>query len=383
MSAHTLQLAHLRPRAETHQTRAQMIFAAFVALLAAIVGTGLVLPTQAFADGEVTWTVRTGDNGFGAQRSSYSYSINPGNELSDSIVITNRGSESLELGIYAADGYTNEDGQLDLNEAGATPTGVGAWVHGEGDHLSIDPGSSVEYAFTVSVPDNATPGDYVGGILTSLTSSSDASQVNTDRRLGIKMALRVSGDLAPGIAVENAQPDWAGSMNPFAGGDATLSYTIRNTGNTVIAALHGTDVSGPFGIFSSEVQAEDDLPQLLPGETWDVTTVVHVAPMVWLTGTATVVPLALDAAGTTSQFDPVYAKAGTLAVPWMLLLLLAVVGALVWLGIRLSRASAVRRQEREDERVQEAVQQALNATPADASEQGESDPADPEPNPRG
>lgn len=170
-------------------------------------------------------------------------------------------------------------------------------------------------------------------------------------------------------------------MNPFAGGDATLSYTIRNTGNTVIAALHGTDVSGPFGIFSSEVQAEDDLPQLLPGETWDVTTVVHVAPMVWLTGTATVVPLALDAAGTTSQFDPVYAKAGTLAVPWMLLLLLAVVGALVWLGIRLSRASAVRRQEREDERVQEAVQQALNATPADASEQGESDPADPEPNP--
>lgn len=58
-----------------------MIFAAFVALLAAIVGTGLVLPTQAFADGEVTWTVRTGDNGFGAQRSSYSYSINPGNEL--------------------------------------------------------------------------------------------------------------------------------------------------------------------------------------------------------------------------------------------------------------------------------------------------------------
>ena len=382
MSAQTRHLVHIRPHLETRRSAARSIVAALAAVLAAIVGAGLVLPTQAFADGEVTWTVRTGDNGFGAQRNSFSYSINPGNELSDSIVITNRGTEPLDLGIYAADGFTNEDGQLDLNEAGATPTGIGAWVHGESDQLHIDPGTSVDYPFTVSVPDNATPGDYVGGVLTSLTSSADTSQFDTDRRLGIKIALRVSGDLEPSIAVENTQLNWSGSLNPFAGGDATLSYTIRNTGNTVIAALHGTDVSGPFGLFSSEVEAEDDLPQLLPGETWDVATVVHVAPLVWLTGTATVVPLALDAAGTTSQFDPVYAKAGTLAISWMLLLTLAVVGALGWLGIRLRRESAARRQEREDARVQEAVQQALNTNTAGASENGQSDPANPEPNPR-
>lgn len=382
MSAHTRHLVHIRPHLQTHRSPAHAIVAALVAVLAAVVGIGLAIPTQAFADGEVTWTVRTGDNGFGAQRNSFSYSINPGNELSDSIVITNRGTEPLDLGIYAADGFTNEDGQLDLNDAGATPTGIGAWVHGESDQLHIDPGTSVDYPFTVSVPDNATPGDYVGGVLTSLTSSADTSQFDTDRRLGIKIALRVSGDLNPSIAVENTQLNWSGSLNPFAGGDATLSYTIRNTGNTVIAALHGTDVSGPFGLFSSEVEAEDDLPQLLPGETWDVATVVHVAPLVWLSGTATVVPLALDAAGTTSQFDPVYAKAGTLAISWMLLLTLAVVGALVWLGIRLRRESAARRQEREDARVQEAVQQALNTNAADASKNGQSDPANPEPNPR-
>lgn len=382
MSAQTRHLVHIRPHLQTHRSPAHAIVAALVAVLAAVVGIGLAIPTQAFADGEVTWTVRTGDNGFGAQRNSFSYSINPGNELSDSIVITNRGTEPLDLGIYAADGFTNEDGQLDLNDAGATPTGIGAWVHGESDQLHIDPGTSVDYPFTVSVPDNATPGDYVGGVLTSLTSSADTSQFDTDRRLGIKIALRVSGDLEPSIAVENTQLNWSGSLNPFAGGDATLSYTIRNTGNTVIAALHGTDVSGPFGLFSSEVEAEDDLPQLLPGETWDVTTVVHVAPLVWLTGTATVIPLALDAAGTTSQFDPVYAKAGTLAISWMLLLTLTAVGALVWLGIRLRRESAARRQEREDARVQEAVQQALNTNAADASKNGQSDPANPEPNPR-
>ena len=382
MSAQTRHLVHIRPHLQTHRSPAHAIVAALVAVLAAVVGIGLAIPTQAFADGEVTWTVRTGDNGFGAQRNSFSYSINPGNELSDSIVITNRGTEPLDLGIYAADGFTNEDGQLDLNDAGATPTGIGAWVHGESDQLHIDPGTSVDYPFTVSVPDNATPGDYVGGVLTSLTSSADTSQFDTDRRLGIKIALRVSGDLEPSIAVENTQLNWSGSLNPFAGGDATLSYTIRNTGNTVIAALHGTDVSGPFGLFSSEVETEDDLPQLLPGETWDVATVVHVAPLVWLTGTATVVPLALDAAGTTLQFDPVYAKAGTLAISWMLLLTLTAVGALVWLGIRLRRESAARRQEREDARVQEAVQQALNTNAADASKNGQSDPANPEPNPR-
>ncbi len=195
MSAHTRHLVHIRPHLQTHRSPAHAIVAALVAVLAAVVGIGLAIPTQAFADGEVTWTVRTGDNGFGAQRNSFSYSINPGNELSDSIVITNRGTEPLDLGIYAADGFTNEDGQLDLNEAGATPTGIGAWVHGESDQLHIDPGTSVDYPFTVSVPDNATPGDYVGGVLTSLTSSADTSQFDTDRRLGIKIALRVSGDL--------------------------------------------------------------------------------------------------------------------------------------------------------------------------------------------
>ena len=163
---------------------------------------------------------------------------------------------------------------------------------------------------------------------------------------------------------------------------ASRATSQQGAKDTVIAALHGTDVAGPFGLFSSEVEAEDDLPQLLPGETWDVTTVVHVAPLVWLTGTATVIPLALDAAGTTSQFDPIYAKAGTLAISWMLLLTLTAVGALVWLGIRLRRESAARRQEREDARVQEAVQQALNTNAADASKNGQSDPANPEPNPR-
>ena len=87
MSAHTRHLVHIRPHLQTHRSPAHAIVAALVAVLAAVVGIGLAIPTQAFADGEVTWTVRTGDNGFGAQRNSFSYSINPGNELSDSIVI--------------------------------------------------------------------------------------------------------------------------------------------------------------------------------------------------------------------------------------------------------------------------------------------------------
>ena len=312
------------------------------------------------AENDVTWTVRTASNDFGAERTGYSYTVNPGSTVEDALVVVNHGDTALDLGVYAADGYTTDSGQFDLVVGGAESVAVGAWVQGSTDGITVGPGETVEVPFTVSVPANATPGDYAGGILTSLAQPDDQAGINVDRRLGIRIALRVGGDLAPSLAIEDMQVNWNGGLNPFAGGDATMTYTLHNTGNTALSAQQTAGVTGPFGWLPTGTGAIDAPPQLLPGESWDVTVPVpDVAATVVLSANATVTPVVIDASGSTTDLEPIAATANGWAVPWMLLLLVVVLAGLVFLTLRLRKRRRLQQQAREDARVQEAVELAL------------------------
>ncbi|MFF7898345.1 WxL protein peptidoglycan domain-containing protein [Streptomyces sp. NPDC088817] len=333
---------------------------AALALLLAFALTGLRATPAAADGGDVTWTVRTAPNTYGADRSSFGYAVNPGGRVEDAMVVSNRGKSPLTLAVYAADGFTTDTGQLDLLTKDKKSVGVGAWVHADRASVVLKPGKSVKVPFTVTVPDNATPGDYVGGVLTSLRQSDEAEGINVDRRLGIRVKLRVSGDLRPALAVENLRVDYSGSANPFTTGDATVTYTVHNTGNAVLSARQSVSVSGPFGWLSAEAGRIPSPPELLPGESWKMKVPVHdVAPGVVLTATATLTPLLTDASGSTTALDPVTGTAHGWAVPWTLLLLLVLVIAIAVGAVVRARRVRARRKLREDARVRDAVEQAL------------------------
>ncbi|WP_062440899.1 COG1470 family protein [Herbidospora daliensis] len=322
----------------------------------------IVLPAaQALADdGDVAWTVRTDAGAFGADRSSYTYSINPGARLDDALLVANRGTTPLTLTVYAADGYTTDTGQLDLLAKDKKSIGIGAWVHAGRDSVTIGPGASARVPFSVNVPSNAPPGDYVGGILTSLTQAATAEGINVDRRLGIRIKLRVSGALKPTLAVEDVRMDYSGTVNPFGSGDATISYTLHNTGNAVLSAKQTMSVTGPFGWLPSDAGDIAGSPELLPGESWRMSVPVKsVAPAFRLAATTVVMPLLTDASGATTSLDPVRATAGAWALPWTQLALLVALIAVVTGWFVLMRGRKTRRREREDARVREAVEAAL------------------------
>lgn len=334
------------------------------ALLTVLVAGGVLgAPAAAWAadspDDDVTWTVRTASNDLGAERTSFAYTTNPGTSVSDALVVANHGDEALTLGVYAADGYTTETGALDLLTKDATSVGVGAWLRASAPSVTVAPGATVEVPFTVAVPKAAMPGDYVGGIVTTLTQPDDAQGINVDRRLGIKVALRVSGDIAPALAVEHVQVHYSGTANPAGSGDATVTYTLHNTGNVVVSAQAAASVTGPFGTLRASGRAAAP-PQLLPGESWQVRVPVHdVAPSVRLSATASVVPLVTDASGSTSPLPTVTATAHGWAVPWTALVVLLALVAAVVLVLRRRRRAKARRAAREDARVQAAVEEAL------------------------
>ncbi|MFF7140863.1 MULTISPECIES: WxL protein peptidoglycan domain-containing protein [Streptomyces] len=348
------------PTRRSSTTAAALVRTVALALLAALALTGLCAGPVAAADGDVTWTVRTAPNAYGTARSSFSHGINPGGQIKDAMIVANRGTSPLTLAVYAADGYTTDAGQLDLLTKDKKSRAVGAWVHAARDSIVVRPGKAVTVPFTISVPDNATPGDHVGGILTSLKQSDDAEGINVDRRLGIRIKLRVSGELQPKLAVEDLHVDYDGSFNPFAKGDATVTYTVHNTGNTVLSAQQKASLSGPFGWLRTEAGAIAAPPELLPGERWKVTVPVHgVAPAVVLSATTTLTPLLTDASGSTTSLKPVEATAHGWAVPWTLLLFLVLLIAAAVGAFLLSRRNRARRALREDARVRDAVEEAL------------------------
>ncbi|GAB3600310.1 WxL protein peptidoglycan domain-containing protein [Microbacterium tumbae] len=334
------------------------LLAAF-ALAAASVLVPAVTASAAGAD-DVTWTVRTASNDLGDDRTSYSYAINPGAEVADALVVANHGDEDLTLAVYAADGYTTDGGQFDVDTLDEEATGIGDWVGVDEATVTIAAGETASIPFTVAVPANAMPGDYAGGIVTSLAEDSGTAGVSVDRRLGIRMQVRVSGDLVPSMSVEDVRIGWDGGLNPFAGGDATLTWTIRNTGNAIVSANQGATIAGPFGWFAADAPDVASPPGLLPGESWEQSVIVpDVAALVMLTGTATVIPLVTDASGSTTALEPVAATGLGWAVPWTLLVVLVLVVLVLVLLPRYLRRRRIRREAVEEARVEEAVARAL------------------------
>lgn len=323
----------------------------------------LPLTPASAADTDVSWTVRTASNAYGDNRSSFRHAVNPGGTLDDAMVVKNRGTKPLRLAVYASDGYTTEAGQLDLLTRDRKSTGVGAWLRPAKDTLEIQPGKSVTVPFTVTVPENATPGDHVGGLLTSLEQPDTAAGINVDRRLGIRVALRVGGELRPALTVENTHVAYDGTAAPAGKGTATVTYTVRNTGNVQLAARQEVELRGPFGIARTKGPRTEDTPALLPGERWKVTVKVKdVPPTVRLTAKATLLPLLTDASGSVTPLDPVRSQADAWAVPWTLLALILAALALAAAAVVLRRRTRAGRAAREEARVREAVEQALRTS---------------------
>ncbi|MGN8247317.1 WxL protein peptidoglycan domain-containing protein [Cellulomonas soli] len=336
-------------------------------LLTVLAGVAAVATGPAASAEDVTWTVRTASNAFGSDRTGYSYGIDPGTTVEDALVVANHGDQALELAVYAADGYTTDAGRLDLLTRDVDSSAVGAWLQTQVDTVTVEPGGSVEVPFTLAVPADATPGDYAGGVVTSLVQADAAEGITVDRRLGIRVDVRVGGELRPALAVEDVHLTYDGTANPAGAGDATVTYTVHNTGNQALSAEQAVAVTGPFGRLRVEAPTVEAPPQLLPGERWTVTVPVpDVVPAVRLGAEVAVTPVLVDASGSTSRLDAVRAGGGAWAVPWATLAVAVVLVGAALAVPRVVRARRRARAEQEAQRTAQAVEQALAELSANA-----------------
>jgi hypothetical protein len=237
-------------------TRITAPAAAFLAVLLALVPSVLVgfaaAPAYAASaeDGPVTWSVEPSPTTEGGRR-AFNYDVDPGTQIQDSFLITNAGTTSADFVIYATDAVNDPDtGEFNLLAKDDVATDLGAWITPADTKLTIGPGLQATVPFNLLVPSDAAPGDHAAGIVASVFTETqqDGSTVLLEQRVGVRMYITVSGDAFASIETQGLTSSFNPSLNPFAPGELTVSYQVRNTGNKRVDVAQAIRVEGPFGI---------------------------------------------------------------------------------------------------------------------------------------
>lgn len=274
-------------------------------------------------------------------RSELSYELDPGAVVEDAVTLFNYGTVQLNFEVYATDAFNNETGQFDLLPGNQPPDDVGSWITLPSRVITLEAGKQATLPITVTIPDDAKPGDHAGAIVAAsqaLGTGPDGKTVTVDRRTGSRVYIRVAGPVDPELAIENVHTTYEPSINPL-GGTAKVSYTIRNRGNVRLGGTHRVSVSGPFGLLEKSRKAKD-LPELLPGEEFEVhETFSGVAAAVVERTQVHLEPAA--ASGADAELRGSQRSGLTLAPP-LTVILLAIA---TWLGLRARRAYRRHRRE--------------------------------------
>ena len=267
-------------------------------------------------------------------RSYLSYGVTPGALLSDHVAVLNYSTIPLSLQVYVTNATETLSGGFGLAPAGQAPTGLESWVSVPLRLSTISvparspagPGEVV-VPLTVRIPDSATPGDHVGGVVASLRTvgtNAKGQRVILLQRVGTRLFIRVNGKLAPKLTIADLQTAYQGTLNPFGQGQVRISYLVHNTGNVDLALGHQAIlVSGLLG--STRHAGVGGVSLLIPGASIDESLVVHgVWPQLLLHTTVSAHPIVL-AGGNALGSVSVAAGTSMWAFPWSPLGLVVVI----------------------------------------------------------
>ncbi|MGM7678540.1 COG1470 family protein [Microbacterium sp. A94] len=338
----------------------------------------LIVPAAADPASEpsesVTWALQPASGEGADGRVSLRHAVDPGGSVDEYLALTNYSGQPADFAVYASDGTVGADGSFDLISPDEESVGSGSWValaapdgaqpRAEGGFVATVPAdSTVVIPVQIAVPADATPGDHPAGIVAELIPAA-ATEVHLASRIGVRVHLRVSGDIVAGIHPQNVTSTYVPSWNPFAPGTMIVDYSLVNSGNVRLGADSIVSITGPFGVLPAESPAVDKR-EILPQQSVEVSAQFPVWPLFLAEGTASAAPKVVGGDTIENQLDSSAESFSAWTVPWaqLCLLVLLVLGVF---GIRRWREhSAVRVQARIDAAVAAAQSSPVLAeTPA-------------------
>lgn len=318
------------------------------------------------ADDTVTWMVRPSDGVREDGRSWIEQELDPGEAVTEHLVIRNLSRRAVTFQLSAADGYFTETGRFNMLTADQESIEAGTWIN-IAETVEVAPGGDVVVPFTVAVPENATPGDHPAGVAAAIRSG-QGEQIGVESRVGFRVMTRVSGELRPAAAL-GVSGSYDGSWNPFEPGRVFVDYSVDNAGNTRLMLEPRIEVSALFGLVRWEIPAEP-IADIAPGETRSVSANLRdVWPLFIYTATARADANSVAADGTSASPPVVVTDAveTIVAVPWAQLVTAALTALLAWWlwtdrRRRTRRLTALLEQAREEGRGERSTERTDAAT---------------------
>lgn len=271
-------------------------------------------------------------------RVSFRFDVPPGESVEDAVELTNFSDEEATFTLQAADGVVSESGTFDILRPGEENEAAGQWIELDQQEVTVPADESVTVPFTMTIPDNATPGDQPAGIAASVSAGEDEN-VSMVSRVGARIHLRVDGDIMPTLAVEDMNVDYQQNWNPFAPGTATVTWTVHNTGNVRLGTEQMLSSSGPFGLATAEESLEP-IREVLPGGEATFQVEQRVLPLFALNSTVGLEPNVVGDDEVDVELTSAENSVTAAAIPIPQLIVLVIVIVLIWwLATRKKRQS--------------------------------------------
>jgi hypothetical protein len=198
-----------------------------------------------------------------ATRSYFVHTASPGETFTDQVRVSNGGATPLELLVSPVDGLTGAtSGAVYANRQDVIAK-AGAWVTPTRSSLRLSSGSTTYLDFSVRVPQDAPPGDHLGGIAfedAHPSTNGTGLQVTTVVRAVIGVLVQVPGPAVFDLRVSDAVIE---PLTPTLN-LATVKIRLEDVGLLLGRPTLTVRLTGPNGYRG--VVADRRLDTLLPGD---------------------------------------------------------------------------------------------------------------------
>jgi hypothetical protein len=202
-------------------------------------------------------------------------SIDAGETKKLDVVLANTGNVVFEGRTYAVNAFTEVNGGFAVAESDVAPEGVTLWLDYPEQTYTIPPGQGIERTFTVTVPEDVTPGQYITSLILENAEARDVEGSDNFEqvvRFAVPVFITVPGPVKPEFEIGEIALTAQESF-------AEITVQISNTGNVRVRPEGTITIADSAGeaLFNTQVTmgsvfARDattfqvGLPPLAPGQ---------------------------------------------------------------------------------------------------------------------